>query len=295
MYDTVLVPTDGSEHALRAAEHGLFLAGAFDARVHVVSVADVRAAAGPFDAGGVEAEFRDDLMVDAEAAIDDVQALAPGGVPVETATLEGKPQEAILEYAREHDVDLVAMGTHGRTGVERYVAGSVCEHVVRHAPMPVLTARKTSESTPAEGYDDVLVPTDGSSAARAAIDHAIAIADVCDARVHALNVIDLGDVAASAEYSVPADLIESLHERGERATGVVAERARPHGLEIRESVRQGYPARDLVEYVEEEDVDLVAMGTAGRTGLSRFLMGSTTERIVRHSPVPVLSVNARHE
>lgn len=293
MYDTILVPTDGSEHARRAADHGLFLADRFDAHVHVLSVVDVRGAAGPFDVGGVREEFVAELEAEGTEAVEAIEDRFPDHDSLETAVVEGTPEETILEYATEHEVDLVAMGTHGRTGVERYVAGSVCEHVLRKAPMPVFTARAAAEATTVEGYDDVLVPTDGSDAAELAIDHAIGIGEAVGARIHAVNVVDLGDVAASSEYAIPNDLIESLEDRGTRATETVRDRAAAAGLEARTEVRSGYPARDLLEYVEDEDVDLVVMGTAGRTGLNRFLMGSTTERLVRHSPVPVLSVNAR--
>ena len=293
MYDTILIPTDGSDHSTRAAEHGLYLADVFDATVHVISAVDVQAAAGPFDVGGVVSEFVEELETAATEAIDDILALTSDPSTVETAVLEGDPEEVIMDYAADHDVDLLAMGTHGRDGLDRYVAGSVCESTLRHASMPVLTTRATEESHPAEAYEEILIPTDGSTASEAAIEHGVAIASAVDARVHAVNVIDLGDVTASSEYSIPTQLIETLEERGEAATAAVAEHAAAADLDVTTSVISGFPARDLLEYAEANDVDLITMGTAGRTGLDRFLMGSTTERVVRHANVPVLSVNAR--
>ena len=292
MYDTILIPTDGSDHAVRAAEHGLSLGALFDATVHVLNVVDVQGQAGAFDVGGVDPEFVDRLEAEGESAVDGVASLVDGDVSLETAVVEGDPEETILTYASDHGADLVAMGTHGRTGVERYVAGSVSEHVLRNAAVPVLTARATAASEGTGAYEEILVPTDGSTAADAAVEHGIAIAEAAGARVHAVNVIDLGDVATSAQSTVPADLLDSLEESGRDAVDGVAERAEAAGLDAATEVVSGEPAHDLLAYAEEAGVDLVTMGTHGRTGLSRFLVGSTTERVVRHADVPVLSVNA---
>ncbi len=294
MYDTVLVPTDGSDHAVRAAGHAAALAERFDATVHVLAAVDVQGAAGAFDAGGVTETFVERLE---RRADDDLAATARpvDGDRVTTARVRGRPSEAILDYAADQGVDAIAMGTHGRTGVERYVAGSVTERVLRRADVPVLTARAADgddNDAPIE-YDAVLVPTDGSAAAEAAVDHAVAVAEACDATVHALSVIDLTATATSPELSVPPDLIEAREAAAESATAAVAERAREAGLDVETAVRSGSPASTVLNYAETVGADLVAMGTTGRTGLSRHLLGSTTERVVRHADMPVLAVNAR--
>ncbi|SFR66080.1 Nucleotide-binding universal stress protein, UspA family [Halogeometricum rufum] len=293
MYDTILIPTDGSEHAVRAAEHGRYLARLFDATVHVVNVADVQAAAGVFGAGGVDEEFMSRLDAKGEEAIEAVEDALADADSVETAIVRGDPREAILEYAEKHDVELLAMGTHGRTGLSRYITGSVTEHVVRTAEVPVLTVRATDRSEVVDGYDEILVPTDGSEPASAAVEHAIAIAQKAGARVHAVNVVDVGNVTASPTYTLPSEVIAELEENGQTMTEGIASQARAAGLDAVTEVREGFAARTLLDYAEENDVDAIAMGTAGRTGLDRYLLGSTTERVIRHSDVPVLAVNAR--
>ena len=293
MYDTILVPTDGSDHAVRAAEHGLFLARLFDAEVHLLNVVDVQAAAGIFDAGGVDRAFVERLEADGEAAIESIEAVADETDALQTALVRGEPADAILDYAEEHGAELIAMGTHGRSGVNRYIAGSVTERVVRLAEVPVLTARADDGTSFAGDYDEILVPTDGSEPAAAAIDHGLAIAEAADARVHAVNVVDVGGLAAGSEYARVGDLREHLRDAGERATEEIATRARDAGLDAVTAVREGPPAKTLLSYVDDKGVDLVTMGTAGRTGINRYLLGSTTERIIRHSDAPVLAVNAR--
>ena len=295
MYDTVLVPTDGSDHAVRAAEHASYLADAFDATVHVVTVVDVQSAAGPFDAGGVSKEFVARLEEHGEAAVDAIQTAVDGDGAVETATLRGTPAETILAYVTDHDVDLVTMGTHGRTGVDRYVTGSVTERVVSRSEVPVLTVRATERSRVGDGYEQVLIPTDGSEPAAAAVEPGLAVAERAGARVHAVTVVDTSDAVASPDDAIPEDVATHLESEGEAATERIAAQARDRGLAATTAVRTGVAARDLLAYADDHDADLVAMGTAGRTGLSRYLLGSTTERVIRHAEMPVLAVNARDE
>ncbi|WP_335999059.1 universal stress protein [Halorientalis halophila] len=293
MYDTILVPTDGSDHAVRAAEHALYLADAFDATVHVITVVDLESAAGPFAAGGVDDDFLERIRADGRETIADLEAAIGPTDRLRTAVVEGRPSEAILEYAGEHDADLLAMGTHGRTGVRRYAWGSVTERVVRGADRPVLTVRDTDRSRIDDGYDDVLIPTDGSESATAAVEHGLAIAETADATVHALHVVDAGDGVGSGSVRTPTEYLTDLESAGEKATEEIATRARDAGLDAVSAVQQGHPASGILDYVDDADVDLVAMGTQGRTGLNRYLLGSTAERVLRHAPVPVVAVNTR--
>ncbi|WP_435179553.1 universal stress protein [Halorussus sp. AFM4] len=292
MYDTLLVPTDGSEHAERAAEHALTLARAFDATVHLINVVDVQEAGGLFSAGGVDEEFIGRLEDRARETIADLEALAEPGDDVRTAVVRNRPSKGILAYAEECGADLVFMGTHGRTGFDRYATGSVTERVVRLSDVPVFTVRATERSVVDDGYDDVLIPTDGSDCAELAIDHGIAIADQFDATVHAVYVVDVRTVATAVDAPVDTGLLERLEERGRDATEAVAEGAREAGLDAATAVREGVPARGLLDYADEADVDLVAMGTHGRTGFDRYFIGSTAAKVVRTSEVPVLSVRA---
>jgi len=293
MYDTLLVPTDGSEHARRAAEHARYLADAFDASVHVIAVVDVERATGRFDAVDAAAASTDRLEADAEAAIEAATDALDGARPIRTELLRGAPSEVILDYADEVGADLLAMGTHGRSGVDRYVAGSVTERVVRESPVPVLAVGAGEQSRVDDGYDEVLLPTDGSDAAAAAVDHGVAVARAVGARVHAVGVVDADAVVSRPEFDPPPEVVAELQARAERAVDEVTERARAAGLNAVSDVREGVPAEELLAYAESAGADLIAMGTAGATGTNRFLLGSTTERVVRNAPVPVLAVNTR--
>jgi len=294
MYDSILVPTDGSDHAARAATHAVYLAERFDATVHLLSAVDVDARTGPFSGGGVDEEFLGDLDDAAREHIEDTAAAITAPDP-ETAVVRGRVPEAIADYVDEHGIDLVATGTHGRTGVSRLVMGSVTERVVRTLEVPVLTVRATDGTHLVEGYDDLLISTDGSDVADRAVDHAIAVAEHTGARLHVLNVANVSAMTADPEYSMPQQVLSSMEAAGEDAVEAVATRGEDAGLDVVTEVRRGIPAEAIVDYADEAGIDLVAMATSGHTGLSRYLLGSTTEQVIRHCESPVLAVNASEE
>lgn len=137
-------------------------------------------------------------------------------------------------------------------------------------------------------YSEILVPTDGSPASAAAIDHAIDLAQQYDARLHALYVVD---GAAYSTLEAGAEIVvDALETEGTKATDHVAERAGDAGVDCTTMVTTGTAYRTISEYVEDNDIDLVVMGTHGRRGLDRYLLGSVTERVVRTADVPVLTV-----
>jgi nucleotide-binding universal stress UspA family protein len=141
MYQDILLPTDGSEGLAAAADHAGVVAERFDATVHVLSVADTR---NRFESpsSGLSSEVWDEAEHErAESAVDDAVAALPDDVPAETHIVEGVPKTAILDAIDDIGADLVIMGTHGRTGIDHYLIGSVAEKVVRKSPVPVMTVR----------------------------------------------------------------------------------------------------------------------------------------------------------
>lgn len=137
-------------------------------------------------------------------------------------------------------------------------------------------------------YETILIPTDGSEAVDGAVDRALELAETYGATVHALYVVrPVYTVEEGAERVYAA-----LEEAGEHATAEVAERAADAGIEATTAIRHGPPHREILAYADGHDVDLIAMGTHGRTGLGRYLLGSVTEKVVRLADVPVLTVRA---
>jgi nucleotide-binding universal stress UspA family protein len=139
-------------------------------------------------------------------------------------------------------------------------------------------------------YDAILVPTDGSEGVDRTLEHAVEMARRYDATVHALYVVDRRfELAADEDRE---DLVERLTDRGEEAVAAVAEAAEDAGVDAVTDVREGIPYKTILEYAAEADVDVIAMGTHGRTGRDRLAhLGSVTDRVVENATVPVFVVN----
>jgi len=139
-------------------------------------------------------------------------------------------------------------------------------------------------------YDRVLVPTDGSTASEGAITHAVDLAKQYGATLHAVYVVDAG---AYSSLEVAADAVaDELRAEGQEAVAGIADRAEAAGVDVETAVETGIVHRTIVDYVDREDVDLVVMGTHGRTGVGRFLLGSVAEKVVRTADAPVLTVRS---
>jgi len=141
MIDTVVIATDGSESVERAVDVALDLARRFDAAVHALYVVDESDVDSSPES--IREELQSALEETGEEALSAVRDRADR--EVETVVREGRPAAEICEYAREEDVDVVATGTRGRHGENRFLIGSVAEHVVRTCPVPVLTVRQLGE------------------------------------------------------------------------------------------------------------------------------------------------------
>ena len=280
MFEDVLVPTDGSDCAAAAIGYATDLAERYDATVHVLSVVDSRTLE--------NAPHYEEVRAEHVELVDDVCADVADHCAVEREVRTDVPHDAILDYATEHDVDLVVMGTHGRTGVDRYLLGSVTEKVVRLSDAPVLTIPGTDDGPATYPFEDVLVPTDGSEGAMAAVGPALDVASTYGARVHALSVVDTVGMGFDVRS---ATMIDALEEAAQAAVDAVADRAKRASVSsVDTAIVQGTPADAIRSYVDDHDVDLVVMGTHGRTGLRRYLLGSVAESTIRTSSVPVMTV-----
>ncbi|WP_313695173.1 universal stress protein [Halorarum halobium] len=142
MYDEVLLPTDGSDGTEAALAHAEALGLAFDARVHVLFVADTNRDSVATLAGG---ETTDVLSEKGHEIVEETSAALDPAVDRVTEVLQGDPHGTIVDYADEYGVDLVVMATHGRRGLDRFLLGSVTERVVRTANVPVMTVRLDEE------------------------------------------------------------------------------------------------------------------------------------------------------
>lgn len=144
-------------------------------------------------------------------------------------------------------------------------------------------------------YERILVPTDGSAGVERAIEQAVSLASVHGASVHAVFVVNTASFASLPMETSWEGVSDMLREDGEEALERVREIAARHDVEVETALIEGTPSKEVVRYATEEGCDLIVMGTHGRGGIDRLLLGSVAERVVRGSPVPVLTVRVREE
>ena len=298
MYREILIPTDGSPAAENAARHAVALAQANStATVHALSIINSQVYEQAESNKGLPlSDKRKAAEQRAQAAVDSVAELGSEiGQAVTTTVERGIPYKTILEYAAESGCDLIVMGTRGWTELSRVLIGSVTEKVVRSTRLPVLTVHpEVSGTSGTPRYDRILSPTDGSEGSAIALTQAIDIAQTCDSTLYALSVID-SHIFAADEGLETGEMIETLEQNAERHVSDSVAKAEESGVTIRSDVEIGIPFSEICSYATQNDIDLIVMGTHGRTGLERFLIGSVTERVIRHSKIPVLVIRTPPE
>jgi nucleotide-binding universal stress UspA family protein len=292
----VLYPTDFSTCASRAFGHAAEMARTYGARLHLLHVIALHSDL-PYDpmfyvpAADVAYERAEKhaLALLCDLATSPAAADVGAVVAVRRAL---DPGSAILAYVEEQGIDLVVMGTHGRSGAARLLLGGRAEEVVRHSSCPVLTLRMdevcaTREVPPHR----ILVPFDFSGASRVALQEAAELARRCGARVRLLHVLDAaplgpdGETAAQAVADERARRLRQLRLRLQDILDYLAP-----GIPGEVEVRVGRPADQILIAAQEPEVDLAVMATRGTDGLKRLLFGSTAEQVLRLAGAPVLVV-----
>ena len=143
-------------------------------------------------------------------------------------------------------------------------------------------------------FRKIMVATDGSELAKKAVDSAIEIAKSSNAKLYAVHVIALGDYYSSMPLSIDVEWMKAMEEhlriQGKEAIDYVENAGRAANVEVEPVILEGNPANEIVDFAEKNDIDLIVMGTQGKTGIQRFLIGSVAENVVRHSIKTVLVV-----
>jgi nucleotide-binding universal stress UspA family protein len=287
MFNKILIPLDGSELAERALEPGLALARLSEAEVWLLRVAapEQMLVPDPQVFGGYGVVWPDQALArERAAATEYLKVICDTRVPPElnarTQVVEDGVAEAIVDTAATEKVDLIAMSSHGYSGVTRWMLGSVAEKVLHSAPCPVLVIRSPRP------IQHILIPLDGSALSELAVGPGFDLAVGLGAEVTLLRAIQPVDVAEvqrldKLERGLGRRLEEEVHEEvGDYLRGVIAAHPRP-GLAINIAVTFEPAATRILQYAETHGVDVIVMSTHGRTGLARWVYGSVAEKVLR--------------
>ncbi len=283
-FEKILCATDfspGSQRALRIATRMAKDGGAELVLVYVWHV--------PAAAEGerlMHVQVPHILAREAERRLERVvgDAVAAGVPRVSGRVLRGTPWAEIVGELEQRACDLCVVGTEGRTGLSRFLIGSVAAAVVRHAPCSVLAVRAGGRD---DTFDDVLVATDFSESAARALEVA---GELAAQTLTVLHVSEAPDAyTGEIQLSALTDAVDPRSAAGlDDATARLAGHTR---ASVIKSARVGPPAAEILEALDaDRSIDLVVMGSQGRTGIKRVLLGSVAEKVIRHARCPVLVV-----
>ena len=299
----ILFPTDFSECANQALCHATYLAGKFESELIMLHTI-VMYEDDPhnpdqrfpdlvecYDSMEEVADTRMDTSVDEETK---------DRVKIARVNIRGiSPSAKIIEYAEEKEIDLITMGTHGRTAVSHFLLGSVAERVVRSAPCPVLTVGpEHGAETKSMIYKNILVPVDFSEPCKNALKYAVTIGRLYDAQLYLLHVVEgwIHPAFYTTWDKSILDFMPDIESRTIEAMDEFVAEFDLNGLKVKKHVIEGRPYAQIVDFAEEKRADLIVIATRGLGAIDHFLLGSTAEKVVRRAPCPVLSVKQReHE
>ncbi len=267
--EKLLLATDGSKFSSGAIRESINLAKTCSSKVYVESVIEFNPefeALAPQLVEKAEKETREHLEA--------VKAkLLKEGIDCEIIVHEGEePFKYIVNEAAKKKVGMIILGRHGRTGLKRLLMGSVTARVIGHAPCKVLVVPQTASVS----YGRLLIATDGSEHSEAAALEAISIAKRCASDLIAVSVAATEKNLAGAKRNV--DKVRQVAEKENIKVEVLTPRGNPYEV--------------IVKTAEKKKADIIVVGSHGRTGIEKLLMGSVTERIIGHSGCPVLVVKA---
>lgn len=285
---TILVATDFSANAARGVAWAAALAGRRGARLVVAHAFAPRAAVPQY---GFYDPAADALLKAAAARSLDavVGALAGRGVAAVGTLGVGPAAPEIVSAARREKAELVVIGTRGATGFRHLLLGSTAEKVMRLSESPVLAVHPKD---PLPGRTrTILVPVDFSAHSRAALREAVRLLEGKTGRIILFHACPLTYDAVTMGDVPPTRFFAQVCERVRRHLEKEAKRLRPRVGRVDVRVRLGFPFEGILR--ESRGADLIAMGTHGRRGISRLVLGSTAERVIQHARCPVLAVKAR--
>ena len=295
MYTRMLIPLDGSKTAENVLPYGRILARTFQIPVELMEVLDIAGMASHVAAE--KARRLDTVVTEGERSSEQYLkkiASSFSGVNVRCTVERGRPEDVIVEKAAADKTTLIAMATHGRSGMSRWLLGSIAEKVLRAATNPLLLVRASEEAlTEGEAVlRSIIVPLDGSELAESVLPTAVKFARLFNVGMVLFRTYEL---PASAYYGrenyLPnyEELKNRVKEQAQDYLDKRIEAIKAEGVQRVSSVLiEGSGPNEIIDYARKTPNALITMCTHGRSGVKRWVLGSVTEKVVRHSGDPVL-------
>jgi len=301
MYTRILIPLDGSTTAEKVFPYARFFARRLTLPVELLQVIEIADVARLIRRDRVE-YFKTTLEKLDESRGQYLRRVAETFVntAVNCTPLKATPAEAIIDKAAEDKTTLISMATHGRSGVKRWLLGSVAEKVLRAGSNPLLLIRATEEAE-REGEANLtalIVPLDGSAVAEQVLPDVTALAKQLNVEIILYRAYTIPYTALTLDpgiaYAVAEEeLISALRDEATAYLEKKAAELKELGIERVSTIAQyGLAADEIISLAKKTPENLIAMCTHGHSGVKRWVLGSVTETVVRHSGNPVLIIRA---
>ena len=297
MYTQIVIPLDGSQVAEQVLPYARFLAKKLAIPVHLLQVIDpdvVSLLANPGQGRYIDT-IVDDLTRESRAYLESI-AKSIAGKSVQCLVEKGKAEDILIEQAAADKDSLMIMATHGRSGIQRWLLGSVADKVLHGATNHVFLIRATDQGKSAgeSVLKTVVVPLDGSPLAEQVLPHVADLAKRLGLQVILTRAYALPSAVAPDAYGTyTEELINQLETETREYLAGKVEGLKEKGLENITTVPDfGYGAEEIIKLARQTPDNFIAMCSHGRSGIRRWVLGSVTERVVQHSGDPVLIIRA---
>lgn len=290
MVKSVLVPLDGSETAEEVLPYAEALVKQSGGQLFLLTaIPDIATSGEYIGQRNIEKE-----MAEAQDYLDGkARPLSTAGLRVQaTARVGIDVSTVILETCQEHNIDLVAMTTHGRSGVTRWIYGSVADRVLHHTHLPLLLVRSSEDRKSSGAVKNILVPLDGSPLAASILPFVNDIAMGFKARLNFFHAVPpVGTYPGIATEAIAvAEVLDDLQKQAKEYVDSLVKDASAQGIDAAGAVAIGFAVDEIINAAAQTSADLVALSTHGRAGLGRWIMGSVADAVLRRSHLPCLIV-----
>lgn len=295
----ILVPTDFSETSREAFPYAYKIALKYGARItllHAITLYEHDPNNPKHSFASVD-EFYKSVEESAATSCDEIIEEAQkhsDGITIEKVMERGiSPHEVISGYARDHAVDLIVMATHGRSGLLNVLIGSVTEKVIQSAPCPVFVVKKPKHADLRKlQFNRILVPTDFSDSSKKAMEHALELARRYNASITVMHAVEFRFHPAYYAGGIESvfDLDPDIKMRIETRLEAFIRSIDAHGVPVTAKVTEGNSHTEIVRVAKDDQHDLIVMSTRGHDEIADYLIGSTTDRVIKRTPCPVLVI-----
>ena len=284
MFEKMVLLLDTSELSEAVIPYALYLANKMGSELDVVNV--------------IESEYISARLIKAylDKIVEEIKE--PGIKKKRSVVLRGNAADQILDYIEINKIDIVAMTSRGFSGIKRWVIGSTATKIICGTHIPVLLIHSKEKTLPlvqAVSFNHILLPLDGSRTAEETFGYAERIVSKQEGKVSLLRVVP----PVIDQYAGPDDsyvvgytekVLQALQEEAEDYLQQTAKSFHRKGISVDTTMVVGYPATEILEYIEKQKTDLVIMSTHGRTGLGRCILGSVADKILHSVNIPLLLI-----